>query len=667
MKLKIRESPQRHRDTEKAESRYKCGQLERFSLRLSLNCFSVSLCLCGSLLLSLLLFQPALSQEKFEPIPKEAAPQYHVDFARNFFPSAEAEHEDRSRLSAELKDLEGLKGRVAASANNLLRALELSDAAEVRFQRHDAYLYLRYAVNTRDEASYAEEAALEAEFTRRTSFLQQELMQIDNQTLDRFVAQKPQLKAYLFAIESARRYRPHTLPLDQEELLSAIAPETTAWQYELYQNLISRTPFGTIRTRDGTELDVRKQRNAIANSPERAVREAGWRKRFAAFASQRDLYAFTLLRIARSREQLARLHHYEDAPEQAYFSRYWSRREVTDLLARIAQHADLYKRYQRLRADYIKKITGYADVNIWDMTATPQGMQLPRFTITEARRIITEALAPLGPDYGRELASLLDPAERRLDIVSGDNRLSGGFSLGFPGMQSVFYSSGFEGFYNDLRVLTHESTHAVHRQLMGTNNVLPVYARGPHYLFESFAIFNEMLLPDYLYKRERDPARKRYFLEQFMEGKGMIIFIVAPEATLEQAIYDRVERGQIKSADDLDALTKSIYSPYSIWADKYDELKMQWMTQSLFYQDPLYDINYIYGALLALKYYALYTRSPETFIPRYIALMRNGFDAPPAQLLKRFLDIDLDDPRLVTDAISLLETKVKLLEESYSK
>jgi hypothetical protein len=47
--------------------------------------------------------------------------------------------------------------------------------------------------------------------------------------------------------------------------------------------------------------------------------------------------------------------------------------------------------------------------------------------------------------------------------------------------------------------------------------------------------------------------------------------------------------------------------------------------------------------------------------------MSNGFDAPPATLLKRFLDIDLNDPRLASDAFSVLEDKVKLLEESYRK
>jgi oligoendopeptidase F len=621
----------------------------------------------AALLLSLFFLEPVWPQEKFEPIPGDAAPRYHVDFARNFFTSPEAEKTERSRLYAELKDLESLKGKVAVSAANLLRALELYDKAQARFQRHDAYLYLRYAVNTRDETSYTEEAALAAEFLKRTSFIQQELMRIDDRTLSGFIAEQPPLKVFLFAIESARRYGPHTLSLSEEELLSVTAPFNSSWQYELYQSLISRTAFGSIRTPEG-ELDVRKQRNAIANNPDRAVREAGWKKRFAGYAAQRDLYAFTLLRLVTARNRLAQLRHYEDAPEEAYFSRcYSSKAEVADLFARIAQQADIYKRYQRLRADHARKVMKVADVNIWDTSASPAGMKPPRFTIDQARKIIREALAPLGPEYGNELALLLDPAQGRLDIVPGDNRLPGGFSLGFPGTRSVFYSGGFEGYYNDVRVLTHESTHAIHRQLMGDHNVLPAYATGPHYLFESFAIFNELLLPDYLYQHETDPLRRRYFLEQFLEGKGMLMFVVAPEASLEQAVYEGVERGSIKGADDLDALTKKMYSPYSIWMDKHDELKMQWMTQSLFYQDPLYDINYIYGVLLALKYYEMYTRDPKAFIPRYVAMMSNGFDAPPAVLLKRFLDIDLRDPHLVTDAVHLLEGKVKLLEESYAK
>jgi oligoendopeptidase F len=89
------------------------------------------------------------------------------------------------------------------------------------------------------------------------------------------------------------------------------------------------------------------------------------------------------------------------------------------------------------------------------------------------------------------------------------------------------------------------------------------------------------------------------------------------------------------------------------------------MTISLMYEDPFYDVNYVYGALLALNFYALYQNDRERFVPRYIALMRDGFDAPPAVLLKRYLDLDLSDPRLVENALSEIEKKIDLLEENY--
>ena len=603
-----------------------------------------------AVLLSTALLSLAFGQDRFVAIRPEQIARYHIDFARHFFASPEAEKAERAKLEETLKDLESLKGKIGKSADNLQRAIQLSDRVQIQFQRRYSYLYLRNAVNTKDEASLAESSALEAEVTARTAFLRQELMRLDDQPLATFAAQQPSLKRHFFAIESLRRYRPYTLSLKEEELLSATEPLNNDWQYDLYNKLIAHTPFGAVRSADGPK-----------------AREEGFKSRYAGFASQRDLYAFTLMRLAAAGNRLAQLRHYEDAASRAYFGRYWSKEQVNDLLEQLTRQADLYKRYQRLRADHVKKILGSEDVNLWDLSAQPAGLQIPRFTIDQASQIMRDALAPLGAEYGEELASLLDPANGRMDIVPGINRKSGGFSKGFIGFDSVFYSRGFAGYYNDVRVLTHESTHAIHRQLMNRNHVLPAYASGPNYLFESFAIFNELLLPDYLYSHETDPIRKQYYLEQFLDGKGMIMFVVAPEAALEQAIYDGVAQGSVKGADDLDVLTKGVYSRFSIWPEKHDELKYQWMNIPLMYEDPFYDINYIYGGLLAFKFYELYMRDPKQFIPRYLALMSNGFDAPPGALLKRFLDIDLKDPRLVSDACRILEGKLQRLEAIYSE
>ena len=590
----------------------------------------------AALLLCGILLALALGQDSFVAIPPQEASRYHINFARNFFASPEAEKADRAKLYAALKDLESFKGKVASSADNLERALELNDSVQTQFHRHYGYLYLRNAVNTNDEASLAEGAALDAEVNTRTAFLLQELMQIDDRALTAFVARKPRLKDYLAAIAAIRRYQPYTLSLREEELLSATSPNNE-WQYDLYAKLRTRTPP-----------------TAVPATADQKAREEAFKMSYANQAAERDLYAFTLTRPAGSRTRLAQLHHFADAASEVYFNSYWTKTEVDTLVEQIAQKSELYKRYQLLRADHLKKTTG------------AKQSQPPRYTIDQASEIIRKALAPLGPEYARELAALLDPSNGRMDIVPGDHRKRGGFSQGFIGTDSVFYSAGFAGSYNDLRVLTHESTHAVHRQLMNRDHVLPAYAEGPHYLFEAFAIFNEFLLPDYLYNHETDPLRRQFYLERFLEGKGLEMFRVAPEVVVEHAVYEGVRNGTIKGADDLDALTQRAYSRNSA-SDKSDELKTQWMTITLMYEDPFYDINYVFGALLALNFYEMYSRDPERFVPRYLALMKNGFDAPPAVLLQRFLDLDLHDPRLIANALRVIENKVTLLEKSYQK
>ena len=135
---------------------------------------------------------------------------------------------------------------------------------------------------------------------------------------------------------------------------------------------------------------------------------------------------------------------------------------------------------------------------------------------------------------------------------------------------------------------------------------------------------------------------------------------------LEQKIHEGVSSGTINNADDLDSLNQSINKIFSIWDTKsYPELNQRWMTASLFYEDPFYEINYVLGSVLALQYYKLYNQDRDSFCKNYIALLKNGFNASPAVLLKHYLGIDIDNPDLVPNAISVVKTKVRQLDDLY--
>src|SRR5262245_61101906 len=55
---------------------------------------------------------PAAAQEKFVPIPPDTAKLYHLNYARNFFPSPEAERADRKKVYALFDEVGKLKGKL---------------------------------------------------------------------------------------------------------------------------------------------------------------------------------------------------------------------------------------------------------------------------------------------------------------------------------------------------------------------------------------------------------------------------------------------------------------------------------------------------------------------------------------------------------------------------
>jgi oligoendopeptidase F len=97
---------------------------------------------------------------------------------------------------------------------------------------------------------------------------------------------------------------------------------------------------------------------------------------------------------------------------------------------------------------------------------------------------------------------LLDPATGRMDIAAEQGkRINGGFSIGAPGVASGLFVENYgRGLIGDSRVIIHEGGHAIHKQLMSEGGVSPFYTQGPNWMFDGFAILNEFLFYDRLYR-----------------------------------------------------------------------------------------------------------------------------------------------------------------------
>jgi oligoendopeptidase F len=585
---------------------------------------------CGAVLLV-----PALLRAAGPP-PATLPSAAHIDLARHAWPTGEAERGARGVLDATLDSLTRACAPAPATGAGWLQALELAGRARRLAERHGDYLHVRAAMDNRDLESARAEEAIYASLGKAEERLRGVLVGLDSTALERRFAEEPRLAPWRDFIREQRRLGARPLAPAAAELGTL----ATSWQFPLYQRIVGETDFGSVPGPAGP-LDVRRQRIAIAASPDSTVRETGFQMLAAGYARHRELYAFTLLQTVEAQNALARAQGYRDRPAQAYDARQLGTSEVRTLIAAVRARGAVYRRYE----------DGLARAR-----TVLEGKPQPRLTRAQLAAAMRAALAPLGPVYAQDLARLYDPASGLLELGPGEHRYAGGFSFGLPDGSHGVYLDDFAGYPADVGRLAHESGHALHFLSFERSGAPAVCEPA---FPEVVAQFGEFLVCDHL-ARTAASAVDRLAWRQQSVRKLLEVFLGAKDAELEQAIYDGAAAGTLHSADDLDRLTARVDSAYT--TDHRPVMAGRWMRVSLLVEDPLYLSNYLYSGLIMAALVERLERDPAAFAPRYADFMRQTSAAPPHDMLRRTVGISLDDPTLLEDTLTLLEARVAAFE-----
>ncbi len=585
----------------------------------------------------------ALAAPVSVPDDRSALPR-SIDLSR-YFPSRKAA----------LAELDGLRADASALASAappgaLGAYLENADRLVGKARRLSVYFTILSARNIDDQA--AQTAADKTHIASQTIMDKVRVAVLATPSRSFAVLAKSDLRLRRFGyLETQSRARAaHELPPGEAAIAGHIAQPTLDAYWTLYQK-IGRIP---VESQAG-------QSNSLAKTPDRARREAAWREKWREADSKTPADATILLAIVRLNEAMADAEGFPDAPSAGYFAHGLDRATVDRTLSAIRADLPLYQRYQRFTAAQVTRTTGIAaaDVRPWDMGLTQGGLAAP-FAFDQVREIIPAALSPLGRDYVDHFSALLAPSSGRLDIgaVVG-KRESGGFSVSAPGVPSGLYMASFDGSLNDGRVVAHEGGHAVAAQLANEGGSPSIFARGPNWLMESYAILNELLLYDYLARTSPAPAERQLYGRALVNDMMFQVFGSAEEATLEQEIYDQVSLGKIQSETGLNSATYKIMRQFEPWPD--DILRSSsslWSTKRLMFQDPFYLVNYLFAGIVAINLFDHVKSYPDTFPGRYEALLRRGYDASPFEMLAPLLGNRQSTETLAATALEVMEDQL---------
>ncbi|MCC4595647.1 M3 family metallopeptidase [Xanthomonas campestris pv. phormiicola] len=577
-----------------------------------------------------------------------------------YFATAESEQQQRKALIAAI---DAFAAQPAPAIAQLDDYMGRADALLERGRRHEAYLHLLAARDIEDSLSDTAQSATDNAVGRLRRAVDASLRKLAQQRA-LGAGQAPSRYAYL--LQQAQRRAPHELPAEQDAIVDALADPAASTYWSLYQQIRRTTPAAKIATANG-ERDANRDADLLAGDRQRSVRQAAWQQRWDGYAARGDVYATLLLGTVRLTDASARLHHFATAPDAAYAGRGFDRSDVERTLSAVKAGAAHYRQYQRMRAAHVQAVQHLDSAAPWDMKLPEPGLALPQFTLAQARAAAVAAVQPLGSDYADHFRALLDPAQRRLDVAGTQgHRVDDGFSLSAQGVPSGLFVGRYAPSIEGPRVLIHEGGHAVHRQLMSERGISPFYRNGPSWLFESYAILNEMLLYDHLYRSSGEPRAKAYYLQALIDDLAFQIFTSAEETELEQAIYDGAIAGTLRNAGDFDALTASIWGQYGDWDARYPQSQHAWMGKRLLYQDPLYLVNYLYAGLLASSLYDQASTASPGFQTRYHALLSDGFAAPPDALLATFFGHPVTPQQLMAQAMDVFDARVRELDALYA-
>jgi oligoendopeptidase F len=590
--------------------------------------------------------EPA-SAQAFDPFGGEDKERYTFDLARNFYSAADAPRE-HTQVLADLQRFERVV-RGARGALALQRVLLLQDAIMRRLGKYYAYLTLTGLMDTSDGSGRRLLSSIDSAAQGPFRLLGERIAALAAATLDSL-----DRTPYAFSVKQVvRAARPAGSAVTG--VVDRLDPHITTWGPQLFRTTLASINFGTVPAPEG-ELDVRRQPNAWRNHPDRQVRRAGYEANQRGVMSQRETFAMILSRTAAGRNELARARGFADYPAQSYAERFLSTRQVIQMLRAIADSGAVNRDLEKQRIRRIQKVFGFERVHHWDLTAPEPGAITPRFTVAQARVIILKAVEPLGPEYQLEMQKLLDPNNGRLDLVPRAGRVEQpGFSTGSVGYPSVFYVGRYEGYIEDVLIFAHEAGHAVQNMLMNRAGVLPRYAGGPSYFTESFALFSELLLLDYLARAARTNADRVFYTQRLLDQVSGL-FRNAWESAVEQAVYDSAAVGRLLDANGVETLTQTTAAPYSVWYGPGSERELAWTQPIQLYTRPLYRVNYVYAGLLALAYFDMMQKDPATFTRRYEKLLSGGYDAEPNLLLRRTLNLEIDATELVARASQVIRS-----------
>lgn len=473
----------------------------------------------------------------------EIADEYKWNVA-SLFPTLEAWEQGYKALAKEkvqgkrFPEIHRFQGEMQEGPAQLAELLKAAFELERSIVKLYTYAHLRHdedVVHDTHKNAYDRISLLYYEYDNETSWIQPELLQLDDATFQKYL-KAPELKGYHVYLEKVYALKPHTLTSDKEALLSLAgkALETPQKAFSLLND--ADLKFPQIETEKGEKKDLSYGSYLLyMQSKDRTLRKNA----FVELHKQYEKFENTICELISGQVQkyhfLAKARNYPSDLHAALTPHQIDTDVYHNLINTVRENIGCLHRYVKLR----KKLLGVDQLHCHDLHVSLVPEFEKKYTFEEAKAAILESVSVMGPEYQAALERGLGK-ERWVDLYENERKRSGAYSSGC--YDSVpFILMNFHGTLRDVMTLSHEAGHSMHSYL--SNKGQPYqYSHYPIFLAEIASTFHEDLLFRHLIKGASSHQEKCYFLNQKIDDIRATLFRQTQFAEFELKLHVLVEQ-----------------------------------------------------------------------------------------------------------------------------
>lgn len=576
----------------------------------------------------------------------------------DIFPDDAAWNEEYTALQSLPGEFAKYAGRLGESAETLLSFMRLDDEASVRLSMLYGYANCKGDQDTANafyQDMRGKALSVYVAVGSASAFATPELIALDDERLEGFFAEKPELETYRRSLYLVRRMKEHVLSEAEERLLAAAGEMA-----EIPDNVCSTfrdadLRFAPVKGSDGAEHELTNETFVpLLQSADRELRRAAFEGYYKRLGEFNNTVAATLDGQFKKLRFFASARHYDTTLAAALDGTEVPQAVYMNLISAVHANLDKMYRYVALR----KRLLGVDELHMYDVYTPLVADAAEEISYDEAKTTVLDALSVLGEDYTALLQKGF--AERWIDVYENQGKRGGAYSTDVA-RPHPYVLLNHKNNLDSMFTLAHEMGHALHSWHSSKNQ--PVCTSNyVIFVAEVASTCNEVLLMRYLLGRTTDKRERAYLINHFLDQFKGTVYRQTMFAEFELEMGRMSEAGETLTADALSekylALNKLYFGPDMV---SDNEIALEWARIPHFFYD-YYVFQYATGFSAAVAIANRILVEGESAVADYKRFLSGGSSADPISLLK-IAGVDMSTAAPINSALELFGELIDEMEK----